>query len=114
MSGATIKVRRDVVKHLMRHADIGDPLDLNRQHVIDWLARPTIQWTRVTYYRSVRSFSGWLRDYGHDPASNLVQGMPPPKVPNPIARPIDDQTVERLLALRLSGRASAYVRLALF
>jgi integrase/recombinase XerD len=114
MSEATIKVRHDSVRQLMRHADVDDPLDLDRQHVIDWLARPTKQWTRVTYHRSVDSFSGWLREFGHDPASNLVGGMPAPKKPNPVARPIDDETVERLLALKLGPRPYAYVRLALF
>ena len=113
-SPATVGVRVRTISALLSYVGISDPLELTSLHVIAWLGRPVKPWSRCTYWASIRKFSEWLREFGHDRSSDLTHGIPKPKVPQPVARPIDDATVERLLALKLSGRAHAYVRLALF
>lgn len=113
-SPATVAIRSRTISALIGHAGVDDPLELTRQHVVAWLGRPITAWSRVTYWVSVQAFSRWLVEFGHDPASDLTAGIPKPKQPQPVARPIDDATVERLLALKMSPQAHAYVRLALF
>ena len=113
-SAATIKIRTQSVESLMRYSCVDAPLELTRNHVIAWLARPTKQWTRITYYLACRMFSRWLVEFGHDPGSTLVKGIAQPKKPDPVARPIDDTTIERLLALKLTNRSHLYVRLGLY
>lgn len=110
----TVDVRGRIMSGLMAHAGVTDPLDLTRDHVTAWLGRPIKPWSRKTYWKTVQLFSRWLQELGHDPTSDLTRGIPQPKTPDPVARPIDDATIERLLALRLSVRAHAYVRLALY
>lgn len=110
----TVRLYLHTVVALSNHAGVGDPLDLTRQHVIAWLGRPLKPWTRLTYWRSVHAWSAWLREFEHDPGSDLTKGIPRPATPAAVARPIDDATIERLLALRLPARPHAYVRLALY
>src|SRR5215211_5312165 len=67
-----------------------------------------------TYWSAIARFSEWLREFGHDPDSDLTKGIPSPKQPRPVPRQIDDATVNKLLALKLSRPAHAYVLLALY
>jgi integrase/recombinase XerD len=99
---------------LIRYARVDSPLELTRNHVVAWLGRPIKPWSRQTYWKSIQKFSEWLREFGHDPHSDLTKGIPRPKTPRAVARPIDDATVNKLLSLKLSRRAHAYIRLALY
>jgi len=63
---------------------------------------------------ALRKWSAWLSEYDHDPGSDLTSGISQPQTSEPVARPIDDVTVDRLLALKLSPRPHAYGRLALY
>lgn len=112
-SPATVETRRRAITSLMGYTDVTDPLKLTRLDVLTWLARPRAQWTKVTYWSSVKAFDEWLRefDFGH---LDLVKGIPRPRTPEPVARPITDDVVNALLAATLPRRAAAYVRLALF
>ncbi|HET9871417.1 MAG TPA: site-specific integrase [Propionibacteriaceae bacterium] len=113
-SPATVNLQYRSMRALMGHAGVSDPLNLTRHHVISWLARPVKPWSRLTYYKAVRAWSMWMRDFGGDPDYDLVKGIPRPKTPDAVPRPIDDGVIERLLAAQLSDRAHAYVRLALY
>ncbi|GAB3749978.1 tyrosine-type recombinase/integrase [Microlunatus parietis] len=97
----------------MKTAEVTNPLTLTRMHVLTWLARPRKPWTKVTYWRSLRAFDQWLTEFDLGDLQ-LTKGIPRPKIPDPIARPITDEAVNALLKARLSRRAAAYVRLALF
>jgi len=113
-SPATVRTRLAVLAGLLAYVDVNDPLELTRDHVITWLGRPVKAWTRHTYYKTAVHFSKWLHEFGYDPESDLTKGIPRPPTPQPVARPIDDATIERMLALKLTPRPHAYVRLALF
>lgn len=113
-SPMTVRIRLQTLKGLLEHAQVDDPLELTREHVVQWLGRGIKPWTRLTYWSGVHSFSAWLREFGHDRQNDLTAGVPKPPTPRPVARPINDATIERLLALQLPTRAHAYVRLALY
>jgi integrase/recombinase XerD len=111
---ATVKIRTQTIQTLMNHQGVSDPLLITRRHVVAFLARPTAQWTKVTYWRSIKAFSIWLREFDYDPASDLLKGFPKPRIPEPAARPIDDATVNTLLKATFSHRTRAYILLALY
>lgn len=113
-SYSTVKIRTRTLHALMNHAETKDALALTRLDVIRFLGRGIAPWTRVTYWQGIRQWSEFLIDFGHATERDLLKGIPRPKTPDPVARPIDDDTVARLLAAPLSPRASAYVRLALY
>ena len=110
----TVGTRLRSIHSLMRHAAVNDPLELTRAHVMAWLGRPIARHSRITYWASVRSFSEFLRRFDHDPGSNLTDGLPSPRQPAPVARPLDDETIAKLLALPLNDRHWVWVRLALY
>lgn len=112
-SPATVETRRRAITSLMGCAGVSDPLQLTRLDVLTWLARPRKQWTKVTYWASVRAFDRWLTEFDLGEL-NLVKGIPRPKTPDSVARPITDDVIDQLLALQLPRRSSAYVRLALY
>lgn len=112
-SPATVSTRLRSVNSLMGTAELTDPLMLTRFHVLTWLARPRAQWTKVTYWRSIRAFDLWLVEFDLGQL-DLTKGIPRPRIPDPIARPVTDENVKALLAAPLPRRASVYVRLALF
>lgn len=113
-SHATVEIRTRTVKALMNHAGPTDELALTRQNVVSFLGRDIKPWTRLTYYSGIKQWSAFLVEFGHLPSSNLTKGIPRPRTPEAVARPIDDDTIARLLAATLSPRPQAYIRLALY
>lgn len=113
-SAATIKIRTQTIAAIQREAAVADPLSIRRAHVVHYFARPLSAWSRLTYWNSVAAWSRFLREFNLDPDSDLTAGIPRPRKPSPVARPITDETVEALLAAQMTPRARAYVRLALF
>lgn len=113
LSPATVKVRTATIHALMRHAGKTDPLDLTRADLLAFLARPRAQWTKLTYWQGARQFSAWAREFGYG-TIGLTRGVPRPRTPDPVARPIDDDTIDQLLKARLPRRVRAYVLLALY
>lgn len=113
-SHSTVGTRTRTIKALRNHAEMSDELGLTRQHVIAFLGRPISPWSRLTYYSGIRQWSEFLAEFDHLPGSDLTKGIPRPRTPDPVARPINDDTIARLLAATLSTRAHAYVRLALY
>jgi integrase/recombinase XerD len=114
LSPASVRTRTQIVKGLLTDSGLDDPLELTRDHVIAWLGRPVKAWTRVTYWKTVKAWSTWVVDFGHLPECTLLDGIGKPKPPAAAARPINDETIARLLAMQLPPRPHAYVRLALF
>jgi len=114
LSSNTVTSRTKAVLYLMAHAGVVDPLELTCDQFSAWLGRPIKAWTRSTYWMGIKRWSEFLREFGYDPGSDLTQGIPRPKNPPPVARPINDAVIDRMLSLKLSGRAHAYVRLALY
>ncbi len=112
-SPATVTVRLAAMHALMVHAGVTDPLQITRLDVVGFLARPRAQWTKVTYWRSIRSWCRFCTDFDIV-IPDLLRGIESPTSPDPAARPIGDETVRRLLEAPLTFRAKAYVRLALF
>lgn len=113
LSAATVRVRTETMTTLLRHADTSNPLNLTRRHVLSFLARPIKPWSKVTYWRCIKAWDQWARDFGYT-TDSIVKGIPAPKTPKPVARPIDDDAVRRLLGANLSRRPRAYVLLALY
>lgn len=110
----TIRLRTLTLRGATARAGKTCPADLDRRDVIRYLARPELQpWSRVTYWRVFSAWDRWAREFGLIEAS-IMRGVPRPKVPRPVARPISDRDVSRLLASRLSLRARSYVLLALY
>lgn len=81
---------------------------------MSFLARPIAPWSRLTYWNGIRQWCQYLRDFDHIPSCDLLRGIPKPKTPDALPRPIDEATIHQLLSTTLSPRAHAYVRLALF
>lgn len=112
-SPSTIRTYGNTIKAAARQAGVS-PEHLQRQHLIAFLGRPDLKpWTRSTYWNALRAWGRYLIEFGHR-ADDLTKGIPRPKSPDPVARPITDEAVSLLLSAKLSPRAHAYVRLALF
>lgn len=114
LSPNTIQIRTATIQALARHAGVRDPLNIQPHHAVSFLARDLKPWTRLTYWNSIHAWSCFLTEFGHPGASALTKGIVRPRTPAGVPRPIDDSTICRLLALKLSSRARAYVTLALF
>lgn len=111
-SQSTIRLNRQTVNAVARLAGVR-PEHLNRLHVITYLARPLTAWSKITYWKVLTNWSDFLIEFGHTEI-NLMKGIPRPRTPDPVARPLTDEAVSQLLSAPLSPRSSAYVRLALF
>ena len=107
----TIQTRTRAIQSLTSHARV-EPLDLHRRHVLGWLAGCRSQWTKVTYWASAKAFDAWLTEFEYAEL-DLLRGIPRPKPPRSVARPIDSDTIAALLTAPLTARARAYVMLAL-
>lgn len=110
---ATIKIRTETIAQLTRHAGKTDPATLTRRDVLSFMSRPVKPWTLTTYWRCIRAWDAWAREFGYTTAS-IVKGIPAPKTPKPVARPLTDDEIRALLAAPLSRRARAFVILGLF
>jgi integrase len=111
-SPATIRLHTQTVTSLARSAGV-PPERVTRQDCIHFLARPLSAWSKLTYWKALRAWSRFLVEFGHR-SDDLLKGVPRPRTPEPVARPLTDETITRLLNAPLSARAAAYVRLALF
>lgn len=114
MSYNTVRLRIATIRALTHHAGLKDPLHLEPHHAAAFLARNISPWSRLTYWRSIHCWCAFLTEFGHPGDPQLLRGIPRPRTPAGVPRPIDDDTICRLLRLKLSSRAHAYVRLALF
>ncbi len=113
MSTATVKVRTQTLQTLVRQSGHSSPLQLTRRDVLQFLSRPLQPWSRHTYFRCVTAWDRWAQEFGYI-TDSIVRGVPAPRKPGPVARPISDEQVRRLLAAPLSPRARAYVVLGLY
>jgi integrase/recombinase XerD len=112
-ANATIRIRTQTLAALTRQSG-HEAADLTRGDVLTFLARPELRpWSRVTYWRAIKAWDLFARRFGHINRS-IVKGLTPPKQPASVARPINGEQVQLLLAAPVSPRARAYVRLALF
>jgi integrase/recombinase XerD len=112
-ANATIKIRTQTLTALSRSSG-HQLIDLTRGDVLTFLARPELRpWSRVTYWRAIKAWDLFARRFNYIEKS-IVKGIPAPKQPTSVARPIDDEAILLLLAAPVSARAHAYVRLALF
>lgn len=110
----TTDLRLRIMRALIAHAGVDDPLQLTRMHVVSYLGRAHLQpWSRITYWRAIDAWCCWLDD-AQRIESGLLAGIKITRRPDPVARPIDDATIGRLLAAPLSERTRAYVTMALF
>lgn len=113
-SAATIRVRTHTMRALCSFAGKKSLLELDRRDVLGYLARPSLTaWSRVTYWRSIKAWDAWAIEFGVL-GESILKGVPAPKTPDSIARPIDDDSIAVLLAARLSRRARAYILLGLY
>lgn len=113
-SSNTTGIRLRTLRALMNHAGVSDPLSLTRIQVIAFLGRSIKPWSRVTYWRCLNAWSKWVVEFDHLPTCEILRGIPCPKPPEAAARNIDDETIRRLLAHKMSPRAKTYVTLALY
>jgi integrase/recombinase XerD len=83
------------------------PLDISR-----FLGRPRLkQNSRASYFGYIASFYRWFGDNG---GVNTAAGLPRPKAPKSSPRPITDQQLRDLLAVRMHKRTRVMILLAAF
>jgi integrase/recombinase XerD len=112
-SAATVRVRTQTLQTLLRQSGRSSPIELTRRDVLRFLSRDLRPWSRHTYFRCISAWDTWAREFDLI-SESIMRGIPAPRKPAPVARPISDDEVRRLLAAPLSPRARAYVELALF
>ena len=112
-SAATIKVRIQTIQTLVRQSGYSSPVQLTRQDVLRFLSRDLRPWTRHTYFRCVTAWDRWAQEFDYT-TDSITKGIPAPRKPAPVARPLTDEQIRALLAAPLPCRARAYVILALF
>jgi integrase/recombinase XerD len=112
-SPATIKVRVQTMETLVRQSGYHSPVQLTRRDVLRFLSRPLKPWSRHTYFRCLTAWDRWAREFDYI-SDSILRGIPAPRKPAPVARPISDEQIRTLLAAPLCRRARAYVVLALF
>lgn len=108
---ATIATRMSTCRTL--HREGVDPLTVGPDDLTAWIASHGWSgWTLSTYYSSLRSLFGWLRDAGHrtdDPTRLLRRPRPPRSQP----RPLTANQVTALLG-DATPRVRSYLTLALY
>lgn len=114
LSANTQQQRWRVMRSLTNHAGVHDAADLTRAQVMAWLGNCQAAWTRVSYFRTVAAFDRWCVEFDVWPELRLVKGLRAPRSPHDTPRPVPDEVVNRLLGAKLTRRANAFVRLALF
>jgi integrase/recombinase XerD len=112
-SPATIKVRCQTLQTLVRQSGYSSPVDLTRRDVLRFLSRDLKPWTRWTYFRCIIAWDRWAREFDYT-VDSIVRGIPSPRKPAPVARPLTDEQIRALLAAPLPRRARAYILLALY
>lgn len=112
-SPATIRTRIQTVRTLVSHSGYDSPLKLTRRDVLRFLARPMKPWSKHTYYRCIKAWDTWAQEFDYI-SDSILRGIPAPRKPSPVARPISDDEIRLLLAAPLPPRARAYIVLALF
>lgn len=109
MSDRTVVNSVNVLKHLEAYSgrEVGElrPIDVSR-----FLARPTLkQWSRANYFSSIARFYKWFGDNG---GTDITTRLPRPKCPKGVPRPITDQQLQDLLAIRMHRRTRVMILLA--
>jgi integrase/recombinase XerD len=112
-SPATIRVRTQTLGTLVRQSGYNSPVQLTRRDVLSFLSRPLKPWSRWTYYRCIAAWDRWATEFDYT-TDSIIRGIPAPRKPAPVARPLTDNQIRALLAAPLCRRARAYVTLALF
>lgn len=90
-----------------------DPTAFTASLLVRWLARYPNPNTKVTYYRALRAWHGWLVRTGHR-ADDPTAKMNRPKIPRGTPHPVSTAGLERLLSLRLHARTRAMILLAAY
>lgn len=120
-SDRTISSRAYTIKRLSLTVD---PMVSTRDDLTGWLSaltdkrtgEPAKRSSRATYRAQVRAFYAWLADSGRRGDDPSV-GLPKPKVPRGVPRPLSPRQVEQLLAAcatPATRQTRAYVLLACF
>jgi integrase/recombinase XerD len=112
-SPATIRVRVQTLGTLVRRSGYSSPVQLTRRDVLRFLSRDLRPWSRHTYFRCITAWDTWAREFGYI-SDSIVRGIPAPRKPAPVARPLTDEEVRALLAAPLAQRARTYILLALY
>jgi integrase/recombinase XerD len=112
-SPSTIKIRVQTMAALVRQSGYSSPVELTRRDVLRYLARPMKPWSKHTYWRCIHAWDMWAQEFNYI-TDSITRGIPAPRKPAPVARPISDADICTLLAAPLPPRAHAYIVLALF
>jgi integrase len=112
-AATTIKVRTQTLQTLLRQSGRSSPVDLTRRDVLSFLSRDLRPWSRWTYFRCISAWDRWAREFDYI-SDSIIRGIPAPRKPPPVARPLTDLQTRTLLAAPLPHRARAYVVLALY
>lgn len=110
----TVRVRLSAIRSLCAYRSIEDPLTISRVDVIGFLGRRQSAWTRLTYWVGINAWAGFVREFGEQPEFDPVKGIPKPRTPDGVARPLTDEEVVRLIASPMLHRTRTYVYLGLF
>jgi integrase/recombinase XerD len=108
-SNATIRTRLSGMQTLCHHAGRDNPAKIVAADVTSWLGDCEKPWTRSTYWMTVRCWVEWALDE-HIICADPTAGLPRPRQPQCVPRPVSDAVIRALLASPPS-RVRAYVAL---
>jgi integrase len=96
LAANTIADRCAAVDRCLR--TVGDPLEVDRSDLVEWLADPGWKaWTRATYRQHITAFFAWLVEFGHR-ADNPAAALRRPRVPKGLPKPVTDAVLADAIA----------------
>lgn len=109
LSDRTVTCGVSTLQHLERFAgrsvDEMRPVDVSR-----FIGRPSLkQWSRSNYFSSITCFYSWWAEEG---GVDITARLPRPKMPKSTPRPISNEQLAALLAIRMHQRTRVMVLLA--
>lgn len=109
----TVRTRTSGVETLRRYSGLADPREVATRHIIAWLGACESSWSRRTYFVTVRRWCDFLLATGQR-EDDPCEGVPRPRQPRGIPRPVSERVVRKVLLDPPGHRAYAYVALASF
>jgi integrase/recombinase XerD len=110
----TVRVRLSAIRSLCAYRGIEDPCTIRRVDVIGFLGRSQSPWTRLTYWVGINAWASFVREFGEQPEFDPVKGIPKPRTPDGVARPLSDEEVRRLIESPMLHKTRTYVYLGLY
>lgn len=103
----TIRAKISAVSGVSRLAGV-DPVDLTREHVLEWLRLERSRWTRIKYLSHVRAWCAWAG------IPDATEGIARPRVPAGIPRPVSEADLDAMIRAARPGREYSWIILGAY